>query len=646
MKIILALIISASLVSCGGGGTSGNDVGVSEVVGWGLVPSILPPSSNTEARKYISQASEVSSYFNSRVTELSQSMGSKEALQETIDELKNDSKVVAIEASPKVVLIYLDKGEPVAVLLDADYRVSPDNLGRSAGTSKNKSKKNSPVSPGSRQPRISPSGDGRALILSGYQNDFNENICPIKVALEQASFAVDFVVDKTMCGVTGTEFDGEITEYVNSFDNYDVIYINTHGGINKERGWNAIGTGIRADDPDNPSEQLVEFAQQPGVGLFSSGAYYITGNFIRSRYQNRQFNNTYVHVDACHTGEPMNDGVYPLASAFLENGAAVYTSYNNTTQYNVQTTEFTVPFFEKLTTENINVESARSGLTQHWTLRESENCRFFSFGCQIVEEEGVDVVIRNSSSVLNDVEGYILVPASEVSPPDLVVTSLTNPSFSEPGARIGPSVRARNLGKEAVGEFYTGFYLSADNAIDTTDRNIGSCLHSDGAIEGADSECHTGVIIPDDVVPGIYYFGAIVDFRDDYIESDDTNNVYVSEDQIFVQLPSNTIPQGYWGSWEGTGTQSSGSTWSIEIYIDGGRAEIDFPSLGCGGTLELLEATSDQLRFSENLDYGRDRCVTDLQVVLEARTDGALDFYEYRSSGTVAATGTVEKVSP
>ena len=414
MRYLYIFILSILLSACGGGGT---DSGTTpNIKGWGSIPNVSSPSTINEAKQYLSKASTVSQSFNSNIREFSKTMGGKEALQKAIDDLKNNSDVVAVTYSSKAVFIYLEKGEPIVALLDAEYRLPPENINNRQLNKRdfNSGLKSKLSSSRSIQQRISPTGSRKALIISGYQNDFGEDLCPIKSSFEDANYTVDFVVDKSMCGTQGTTFGKNIINYLNSFDKYDAVYINTHGGVG------LIDTAIHYDITDNPPIELLNFLTSGGVGLLASGSFFITKDYINNQYINRKLTNTYIHVDACNTGVAENDGSIPLADAFINNGAAAYISYNNTTQYNVQTKEFTTPFIKNLSNANTSIEAARNGLPQHWAVKEREDCTLFFFNCQIIEEEGVDVVIRKSQAVQNDSEGFMLVPftykISSVSP--------------------------------------------------------------------------------------------------------------------------------------------------------------------------------------------------------------------------------------
>jgi len=106
---------------------------------------------------------------------------------------------------------------------------------------------------------------------------------------------------------------------------------------------------------------------------------------------------------------------------------------------------------------------------------------------------------------------------------------------------------------------------------------------------------------------------------------------------------SEAVPQtNFSGLWEGTGTQyDSNSSWSIRLTAVGGEYSIEYPSLGCGGTLTLLSNGPSKLELNESLSYGASRCVNNGKIVLEKTHENSVKFRWFYSNGREGASGTL-----
>jgi hypothetical protein len=80
------------------------------------------------------------------------------------------------------------------------------------------------------------------------------------------------------------------------------------------------------------------------------------------------------------------------------------------------------------------------------------------------------------------------------------------------------------------------------------------------------------------------------------------------------------------GTWTGKGHQSpageSGSDWSISMTIGEGSASIDYPSLGCGGTLTEISNDGTTAEYRESITYGRDLCSDGGTITVRFFRDG------------------------
>jgi len=82
---------------------------------------------------------------------------------------------------------------------------------------------------------------------------------------------------------------------------------------------------------------------------------------------------------------------------------------------------------------------------------------------------------------------------------------------------------------------------------------------------------------------------------------------------IFQNLPCMANAPSLTGTWVGSGHQSpagqSGADWSIAMTIADSGGSIDYPSLGCGGTLGEISRDDASAQYRESITYGQDKCI-------------------------------------
>jgi hypothetical protein len=82
---------------------------------------------------------------------------------------------------------------------------------------------------------------------------------------------------------------------------------------------------------------------------------------------------------------------------------------------------------------------------------------------------------------------------------------------------------------------------------------------------------------------------------------------------IFQNRPCVVNAPSLIGTWTGSGHQSpagaTGADWAISMTIGEGSASIDYPSLGCGGTLTETSNDGTSAEYRESITYGRDVCI-------------------------------------
>ncbi|HJQ55916.1 MAG TPA: hypothetical protein VJ890_03365 [Vineibacter sp.] len=101
------------------------------------------------------------------------------------------------------------------------------------------------------------------------------------------------------------------------------------------------------------------------------------------------------------------------------------------------------------------------------------------------------------------------------------------------------------------------------------------------------------------------------------------------------------------GNWSGLGLEVSGNSetqiYPIDVRLDAsGGGAIDYPDLGCGGSLTPLRTVGGVREFRETLSYGIDNCVDGGTVGLFPKDD-RLIFY-WTGEGTAQPDSVVSAV--
>jgi PKD repeat protein len=393
------------------------DSTVPRIIDWGTPPILVTPTTNEEADTTWNLGAEIGGRFMSNMRILRETMDANTAIQRAVDDLKNDPDVVAVEYEPESLGIYTRLNSVLYIFLDAHYRIKPDQSIR-----KNPNEVFLQTLNTVNVRSISPlSGNKKALIFSGFQDDFKHDLCPIKNALERAGFSVDFVVDIDMCDVTANkgfsnpEFAEDTFHYIEKLHEYDVIYFDTHASIKN------ISLGIPYD-PDifNKTYVYQSFVSESGEPFVGISFEYIGTHFTGEK----RFKNSLVFVEACNSARRKE---FSFAEAFLENGAAVYIGFNNSIPIEtLEIPEFVLPFFDRMAIPGISVNTAfenPSPLPYYWNFTCTNRLLNSTFGCVEKSEDNVEVVVYRSEDVDNDPEGFVLV--KENLPPTAHIDSIT-----------------------------------------------------------------------------------------------------------------------------------------------------------------------------------------------------------------------------
>ena len=116
------------------------------------------------------------------------------------------------------------------------------------------------------------------------------------------------------------------------------------------------------------------------------------------------------------------------------------------------------------------------------------------------------------------------------STPELIVASLSADPTAVVGGQIQVSATVENFGGAAAGGvFRLGFYISTDENINPDDHSTGSVCDFEDLEAGQTDSCEVSVNIPESLLPGTYYVGAIVDDLAQVMETVETNNSRVAD---------------------------------------------------------------------------------------------------------------------
>lgn len=130
----------------------------------------------------------------------------------------------------------------------------------------------------------------------------------------------------------------------------------------------------------------------------------------------------------------------------------------------------------------------------------------------------------------------------------------------------------------------------------------------------------------------------------------ETNN-FDPGDKRDCPSPSNLLPEGFIGSWSGSGIQTNPSKeWTVLMTLNPGSegsiiGSIAYPSLRCGGTLELINNDEDEIFLFENITYDGSNCINGGTHTMTITLEGLLNFYWEKDGTETTAIGTMNKIS-
>jgi len=106
---------------------------------------------------------------------------------------------------------------------------------------------------------------------------------------------------------------------------------------------------------------------------------------------------------------------------------------------------------------------------------------------------------------------------------------------ADPGSEVSFTYTVHNLGTTDQEDFSVAFYLSDDQAIDTSDRKIGEATGL-SVDSGSSLTRSVDLLIPETIAIGTYYFGFIVDSGDTIEENNEDNNALAAASSTGIGL--------------------------------------------------------------------------------------------------------------
>jgi uncharacterized protein (TIGR02145 family) len=162
---------------------------------------------------------------------------------------------------------------------------------------------------------ITPTGQGKALILAPFQDSFKTDLDQISELLTTAGYSVDAYLNS----------DANLERFRGSFlNNYDIIIISTHGIANTMT-WGRTNTSTfltgEEFNQNNSNALTLEEKMSLTVGSHGSGILYfgISVPWLNLTTNDGNFTNSWIYAGACESA--LGDDNTSLLKAFLNKGA-------------------------------------------------------------------------------------------------------------------------------------------------------------------------------------------------------------------------------------------------------------------------------------------------------------------------------------
>lgn len=102
------------------------------------------------------------------------------------------------------------------------------------------------------------------------------------------------------------------------------------------------------------------------------------------------------------------------------------------------------------------------------------------------------------------------------------------------------------------------------------------------------------------------------------------------------------------GVWYGVVTEmrvagSRYDRYEVNIEIVPGAYSMDYPTLGCGGRMELQRKEDDMLQFQEKLEYGKELCSSGGRTILRMIQPGVTEYLWFDEQGALKVQGLLKR---
>lgn len=129
-------------------------------------------------------------------------------------------------------------------------------------------------------------------------------------------------------------------------------------------------------------------------------------------------------------------------------------------------------------------------------------------------------------------------------------------------------------------------------------------------------------------------------------QSSQVENNNSTKKSLNAQVTNSGLAKTFDGNWIGSAFQYNlQESWTIKFTCNSkeGLFLIEYPSLGCSGTLSIENITDDEIEFRENIQQGN--CINNGKIILKKINNKKFEYFAYLSKydGNIIAKGQIRK---